>query len=299
MRPEDKELSDQFADYLYVERRLAKATALVYLPVVSRFLEYVEKQGLDVSTLAVADVERFLVGIRENEGTSGRTVAKYLSALKTFFSFLVRDHIRPDNVARQLRAPKLGSRLPEVVSSGKLEKLFADIPGDTLLGRRDQVMLETIFGCGLRASEAISLKVSDIQDGSLRVLGKRGKMRLVPIPSEVRQLLVQYLGEVRPKLLGPHSTERHLFVGRRGTGLTRQGVTKRLKEYAAKEGIDMHLHTLRHSYATSLLSRGADLRSVQMLLGHSDIKTTQIYTHVDTQDLEEAYEAWHEEDDDL
>lgn len=299
MRPEDKELSDQFADYLYVERRLAKATALVYLPVVSRFLEYVEKQGLDVSTLAVADVERFLVGIRENEGTSGRTVAKYLSALKTFFSFLVREHIRPDNVARQLRAPKLGSRLPEVVSSGKLEKLFADIPGDTLLGRRDQVMLETIFGCGLRASEAISLKVSDIQDGSLRVLGKRGKMRLVPIPSEVRQLLVQYLGEVRPKLLGPHSTERHLFVGRRGTGLTRQGVTKRLKEYAAKEGIDMHLHTLRHSYATSLLSRGADLRSVQMLLGHSDIKTTQIYTHVDTQDLEEAYEAWHEEDDDL
>ncbi|MDD7202595.1 MAG: tyrosine-type recombinase/integrase [Sphaerochaetaceae bacterium] len=299
MIPENKELADQFADYLYVERRLAKATALVYLPVICRFLEYVEEQGLDVSTLAIADLEHFLVGIREEGGMSGRTVAKYLSALKTFFSFLVREHIRPDNVAKQLRAPKLGSKLPVVVSAEKLERFFDDIPSDTLLGQRDQVMLKTIFGCGLRASEAISLKVGDIQDGSLRVLGKRGKMRLVPIPSEVRQLLGRYLAEVRPRLVGQRSSERHLFVGRRGEGLTRQGVTKRLKEYAAKEGIDMHLHTLRHSYATSLLSRGADLRSVQMLLGHSDIKTTQIYTHVDTQDLEEAYEAWHEEDDDL
>lgn len=299
MRPENKELCDQFADYLYVERRLAKATALVYLPVIQHFLTYVEHHGLDVSTLAVDDLERFLVETREAGGTGGRTIAKYLSALKTFFSFLVREHIRPDNVAKLLRAPKLGSRLPKVVSPEELEKFFADIPADTLLGQRDQVMLKTIFGCGLRASEAVSLKVSDIQDGSLRVLGKRGKMRLVPIPGEVRQLLVQYLGEVRPKLVGPRSSERHLFVGRRGTGLTRQGVAKRLKEYAAGEGLDMHLHTLRHSYATSLLSRGADLRSVQMLLGHSDIKTTQIYTHVDTQDLEAAYEAWHEEDDDL
>ena len=299
MRPEDQELVDQFADFLFVERRLAKATALVYLPIVAHFLAYVERVGLDVATLSLPDLERYLVSVRENQACEGRTIAKYLSALRTFYSFLVKEHVREDNVARKLKIPKLGSKLPVVVNSKDLEKMFDDIPTDTLLGQRDKVMLKTIFGCGLRASEVISLKVSDIQNGSLRVLGKRSKMRLVPIPAALREALVGYLAHVRPKLLCPHTTEKHLFVGRRGKPLTRQGLAKRLKEYAGSEGIDMHLHTLRHSYATSMLSRGADLRSLQMLLGHSDIKTTQIYTHVDTQDLEAAYEAWHEGDDDL
>ncbi len=296
MSPEHSELKSQFADYLYVERRLSKATALVYLPIIEHFLCFVEREGLDLGTMPLSMLEKYVISIREQEKDSPRTSAKYLSALRTFFSFLVKEHVREDNLAKQIRSPKQGSRLPNVLTPQKLETFFDDIPTDTILGQRDKVLLETIYGCGLRITEAISLQVGDMQDGSFRILGKRSKMRIVPIPCELKKLLNDYILQVRPLLLGGRQSENHLFVGRRGRPLTRQSVAKRLKAYAENEGVDLHLHTLRHSYATHLLNRGADLRSVQMLLGHSDIKTTQIYTHVDTKELDEAYRAWHEED---
>lgn len=292
------DLLSSFADYLSVERRLTKATALVYMPVIGRFLDWCDAEGKDCATVTVADIENFVSEAKEDGNESGRTMGKYLSAIRTFFSFLVSERIREDNPAKRIHAPKTGKRLPSVATVDEMAEILSSIPRDDLPGARDYALFTTIYGCGLRVSEAVGLKVGDIQDGSLRILGKRSKMRLVPLPSEVKKVLSEYLKDIRPQMVKNNPGEKHLFVGRRGGGLTRQAVNKRFSLYRFD---GMHVHTLRHSYATHLLERGADLRSVQMLLGHSDIKTTQIYTHVDTGSLRDAYDAWHGDgkDDDL
>lgn len=294
MSPESEELRDRYLDYLSVERRLSKATSLVYLPVVTKYLSYVEAHGLAIEQAGISDVESFLIEVRETGGEGGRTIGKYLSALRTFYSFLVEEKIVPANIVKSIPTPKSPKRYPEVPGVHGMEDILDSMEGDDLLVKRDHALFETIYGCGLRVSEAIGLEVKDYADGSLRILGKRSKLRLVPVPGKVKEILDAYLAEVRPALVGGTLSEHHLFVGRRGKSLTRQGVAKRLKAYAP----EIHVHTLRHSYATHLLQRGADLRSVQTLLGHSDIRTTQIYTHVDTNDLSEAYDAWHDEGDD-
>lgn len=294
MSDSDEDLLNGFVNYLYVERRLSKATVLVYGPIITDFLSFAEGMEKTMDAMDTEDIESYLVGVREREDESGRTIAKYLSALRTFFSYLVEKGVRKDNVARRLKNPKSGRHLPEVLSVDETERLLSAISTDDDLGRRDRTLFGLVYDCGLRISEVISLKVGDWDQGSLRVLGKRDKMRLIPVPDGAKGYLTSYLQEIRPHLLGDHANEKSLFLGRDGKPLTRQAVSKRFERYRFLAGLpNAKVHTLRHSYATHLLDRGADLRSVQMLLGHSDIKTTQIYTHVSTETLQDAYDAYH------
>jgi len=292
-------LSSQFRDYLFAQRRLSRATVLVYLPIIEDFLSFLEGLDVTVEQATVEDLQDYLVAVREERKDSGHTAGKYLSAVRTFFSFLVFERIREDNIARRIHAPKTGQMLPAVASVEEIDSLLSAIATDDDLGYRDRTLFELIYSCGLRISEATALTVGNWDGNSLRVLGKRRKMRIVPLGEVVKGYLATYLAQVRPHLIRENHSEKHLFVGRNGKPLTRQAVSKRFDEYRMAAGLsEVHVHTLRHSFATHLLEGGADLRSVQMLLGHSDIKTTQIYTHVSTKDMRASYDRFHKEEND-
>lgn len=296
MREENKDEVTDFVTYLYADRRLSKATIQVYEPVIRRFYAYLEQHGRTEKECALSDIQDFLVEEKESSDESGRTIAKYLSALRTFFTFLVKSGVRSDNIARRIKAPKSGLKLPAVASVEQIDKLLDAIKQDDDLGLRDRTLFEVIYSCGLRVSEAVSLSVGDYANGSLRILGKRSKMRLVPVGEVAADYLSLYLSDVRPRLVKERRGEKHLFVGQHGECLTRQAVSKRFDMYRNLAGLpQVKIHTLRHSFATHMLSGGADLRSVQALLGHSDIKTTQIYTHVSTDSLQEDYDFYHKD----
>jgi integrase/recombinase XerD len=230
---------------------------------------------------------------------SDRSVSKLLSALRSFFTYLQLQKIRIDNPVLQIPRAHQPVQLPKVASLKEVETLLESIDTSDVLGFRDRTMFELIYSCGLRISEACNLELTDYQDRYLRVLGKRGKMRILPVGEVAHSFLDAYLKEVRPSLVGSKRSVKALFVGRRGQKLTRQAVYKRFMNYTDLTDIEAKVHTLRHSFATHLLEGGADLRSVQELLGHSDIKTTQIYTHVDTTALQDAYRRFHKNDEDL
>ena len=280
---------DEYEMYLSLERRLSKATIAIYTSELSLFLE----AGHDIDTVSMQEVQAYVVQQAQRRSLSGRSVAKLLSALRSFFTYLQTKGARSDNPVSLLPRPKEGMRLPDVASVDDVERLLATIDDSDALGLRDRALFELIYSCGLRISEACSLSVSHYHKDAVTVLGKRNKMRRIPVGDVARLWVDAYLEESRPTLVGPHLGEKTLFVGRRGEGLTRQAVHKRFTAYAKAADLDITVHTLRHSYATHMLAGGADLRSVQQLLGHSDIKTTQIYTHVDTGALQAAYERFH------
>lgn len=280
---------DEYEMYLSLERRLSKATIAIYTNELSLFLE----AGHDIDVVSMQEVQAYVVEQAQLRSLSGRSVAKLLSALRSFFTYLQTKGARSDNPVSLLPRPKEGMRLPDVASVDEVERLLATIDDSDALGLRDRALFELIYSCGLRISEACSLSVSHYHKDAVTVLGKRNKMRRIPVGDVARLWVDAYLEESRPTLVGPHLGEKTLFVGRRGEGLTRQAVHKRFTAYAKAADLDITVHTLRHSYATHMLAGGADLRSVQQLLGHSDIKTTQIYTHVDTGALQAAYERFH------
>ena len=280
---------EEYETYLSLERRLASATIAIYTTELSLFLE----AGHDIDAVSMQEVQAYVVEQAQLRSLSGRSVAKLLSALRSFFTYLQTKGARSDNPVSLLPRPKEGMRLPDVASVDEVERLLATIDDSDALGLRDRALFELIYSCGLRISEACSLSVSHYHKDAVTVLGKRSKMRRIPVGDVARLWVDAYLEESRPTLVGPHLGEKALFVGRRGEGLTRQAVHKRFTAYAKAADLDITVHTLRHSYATHMLAGGADLRSVQQLLGHSDIKTTQIYTHVDTGALQAAYERFH------
>ena len=280
---------DEYEMYLSLERRLSKDTIAIYTNELSLFLE----AGHDIDAVSMQEVQAYVVEQAQLRSLSGRSVAKLLSALRSFFTYLQTKGARSDNPVSLLPRPKEGMRLPDVASVDEVERLLATIDDSDALGLRDRALFELIYSCGLRISEACSLSVSHYHKDAVTVLGKRNKMRRIPVGDVARLWVDAYLEESRPTLVGPHLGEKTLFVGRRGEGLTRQAVHKRFTAYAKAADLDITVHTLRHSYATHMLAGGADLRSVQQLLGHSDIKTTQIYTHVDTGALQAAYERFH------
>ncbi len=228
-------------------------------------------------------------------GHSARSQARLLSAVRRYFSFLVISGQRLDNPAKLLVSPHVGRSLPTVLSELHVETLL-DAPDDSLLGRRDRVMLELLYACGLRVSEVVALRLSRVsmRQGVLRVHGKGDKTRLVPLGQVALELLPAYLQEVRPQLMGQQLSDV-LFPGRNGDTLSRQAFWYRVKHWALVAGIDRAIspHTLRHAFATHLLNHGADLRSVQLLLGHADLSTTQIYTHVARARLQALHAAHH------
>lgn len=295
MHPADAALLEDYKDHLVVDRRLSSATVDVYSSEISRYLVHIRSLGTSVEQVSVDQMVSYLLDRSSHDGISQRTQARNMSALKSFHRFLNDSSIRDDDPTSMIDMPKLPVVLPHSVSYDAVDAILAVIDTSDNLGLRDKAMFELIYSCGLRVSEVCTLRVSDYREASnlLKVIGKGDKERLVPVGSYAQDALDVYLRDVRPKLAGPRLQEQTLFLGRRGKPLTRALVWKRFKAYCSMAGVDAKVHTLRHSFASHLLRGGADLRTVQELLGHSDIRTTQIYTHTDTEDLLQTYRRFH------
>jgi len=284
-------LLEAFAAHLTMELRLSRATVSVYTLEARLLLAYWGARSL--RQFSGQDLIQYLVD-RQLEGASRKTTAKSLSALRAFFAFLRREgHIR-DNPAEDVETPRVARHIPEVFSREEVERLLAAIDLDTPGGVRDRFLFELIYSCGLRVSEAASMTLERIYktEKFLRVLGKGGKERIVPIGELALEWLERYLSQARPALARGRRLAS-LFVNHLGGPLSRKGMWKRFKGYALEAGVAGKIHTLRHSFATHLLKGGADLRTVQVLLGHADIGTTQIYTHVEESELAEYHRLYH------
>jgi integrase/recombinase XerD len=287
---------DLYLDYLTVERGLAPNTRASYSADLLKFLTYLKAGGIsDWSQVRYSEVMGFLSQSQE-QGLAPRSRARMLSALRGFFKFMLRDsHLRESPVAN-LASPRLRRQLPVILSVAEVERLLARPNTELPLGQRDTAMLEVLYGTGLRVSELVALTMGrvNLEVGFLVVLGKGSRERIVPAGEVATEAVRSYVKEARPLLLKGRTTET-LFVTNRGAAMTRQGFWKLLKKYGREAGLKKKLspHILRHSFATHLLERGADLRSVQMMLGHADISTTQIYTHVARERLREVHKKYH------
>jgi integrase/recombinase XerD len=290
---EHEQLLRTYSDYLTAELRLAGATVQVYNLEARLLLSYCRNEQLELEAVTVGNLIEYLIH-RQLEGISQKTTAKAVSALRAFFTFLQREKLIEDNPGVHLELPRSSRKIPEVFSLEQVERILGTIKTDTPAGIRDRFLFELIYSCGLRVSEAVSLTLDKIypKESLLRVFGKGSKERLVPMGERAVLWMRRYLDEARPALLKGNK-ERALFINRSGRRLSRKGMWKRFKQINALAGVDGKIHTLRHSFATHLLAGGADLRAVQTLLGHADIGTTQIYTHVDESQLHKQHRRFH------
>jgi integrase/recombinase XerD len=289
----NQRLLDQFYSRLISLERRSLLTAETYKIEVRRFLEYLEARGLEVSALGPEDLARYLEYRRLQDHIDSRSAGKAISCLRSFFRFAVDEGIRKDNPAAILESPRRRLRLPEVLSRETVGRILAAADTGTPLGIRNRALYELIYSAGLRISEAAGLNLQDldIPGSTARVVGKGNKERMVIFGPEAAHWLKRYLAEVRPILTGKRRSSA-LFVGKTGKRLSRKGIWKNYSPAAALAGAGSRLHTLRHTVATERLAGGADLRSVQELLGHSDLATTQIYTHVDVSLLRESHRRY-------
>lgn len=286
---------DSFLEHLVVERGLRQNSLDAYRRDLTRYLTYLADRGRHATSLGRADVPRYLLALRE-AGLNPRSVARHLSAIRQFHRFLVRQGEATEDPTAHLEAPRPWRRLPGVLSSEEVDRLLAPRAASTPQELRNRAMLELMYASGLRVSELVGLRLGDVNlaVGIVRVLGKGDKERLVPVGDAAAASLRVYLRDGRPHLLKRRASEC-LFLGRHGGGLTRQMFWNVIKKAAAEAGIATPVtpHTLRHSFATHLLERGADLRSVQLMLGHADIGTTQVYTHLTRAHLKAIYDKFH------
>jgi integrase/recombinase XerD len=291
---ETRRLLREYEDHLGAYMRVAPQTRETYMHELRLLCTWCESTESSLPAMRPVDIVAFLA-YRQRNGAESRTVAKTLSALRSFFAFLMYDGVRNDNPAELIQPPKQPQTLPRVLSTAEVERFFAAIELDSLYGMRDRTLFEMVYSGGLRISEAAELRLSNLflDEGVLRVRGKGDRERLVPIGEQAERWLREYLLSVRPHLQKPGRRSDHLFLSMRGTGISRKGIWKRFKEICRAAGVEAKVHTLRHSFATHLLSGGADLRSVQELLGHADIGTTQIYTHVENEELRRHHARFH------
>lgn len=276
-----------FSDCITYVFRLSEKTREVYTHEASLFLSYLSRECIALEDCVPLTVESYIAQRREEEKIDERTVSKILSALRAFFRFLVKEHIVSRNPAKEVRKPKDGVHLPRTISEEEIDEIMSSFTDDEL-GKRDWALFELIYSSGMRISEAVSLDVSSYnrKEKSIRVIGKRNKERVVFLGDISVGALDLYLNEVRPSLISKkNQKERALFLNRRGSRLTRQAAHLRFHSVVDELSLDATIHTLRHSFASHMLKRGADIRSVQEMLGHSDIRTTQIYTQLDTASL--------------
>lgn len=287
--------SAAFLNYVQVERGLAANTLAAYRRDLEKFAAFCQQRKLALGRVDRGAVVDFLGWLYRN-GLDSRSVARTLVTLRNFFRFLRQENVVRHNPTEHIESPRLWKRLPKFLTLEEVEGLLATPDDTTPLGVRDRAMLEVLYATGLRVSELVNLKVSDVQleAGVLRCLGKGNKERVVPLGRKATAAVETYLREARPRLTRRRSSQ-HLFVSRRGTGMTRQNFWRLLRAWGRSAGVRTRLspHVLRHSFATHLLERGADLRSVQLLLGHADISTTQIYTHVAQERLKQVYRSHH------
>jgi integrase/recombinase XerD len=292
-----KKLIHEFINYLSVERGLAVNTLESYGRDLRQYSEFLETDDDDAALDSVSrnTILNYLLYL-QSQGKATATIARRLAALKAFYQFLVREKRIGSDPTANLESPKLEKRLPKVLTVSEVERLLAQPDPGQAAGVRDRAMLELLYATGIRVSELVSLDVGDVnlEMGYIKCAGKGSKERIVPLGSLAIQSCRDYLGGARPRLVRERE-EQALFVNHHGHRLTRQGFWKIVKKYADDAKIEKEItpHTLRHSFATHLLENGADLRSVQEMLGHADISTTQIYTHVTKGRLKEVYAKAH------
>ena len=289
-------LIDRFCDRLWLEDGLSQNTLSAYRRDLAGFAAWLkEARSRELEQAEAPDIDAYLAH-RFATRAKPRTAARYTASLRRFFRFLARENLIGTDPTLYLDTPKLPRPLPKVLSEADVETLLAAPDIDTPVGLRDRAMIETLYATGLRVSELVGLKLLnlDLNAAVLRVTGKGGKDRLVPLGEEALHWLSRYLKESRPVMLNGKKCAE-VFVTARGSGMTRQAFWHLLKRSALKAGIVKPLspHTLRHAFATHLLAHGADLRAVQMLLGHADISTTQIYTHVARERLKQLHSRHH------
>jgi integrase/recombinase XerD len=280
----DDRTIDAFIDALWAERGLSRNTLAAYGSDLRQFDGWLRTAGRDLLSVERSQIQSYLSD-RIIGRASKRTTSRLLSTLKRFYRWAQRQGYMKSDPTAQVEAPKLSRPLPKVLAESEVEQLLAAPDVDTVLGLRDKAMLEAVYASGLRVSELIGITLGqlNLRQGLIRLFGKGNKERVVPLGEEALDWLNRYLQEGRPALLsGRDARPEHLFITRRGGGMTRQMCWHMIKRYARVAGITKSLspHTLRHAFATHLLNHGADLRAVQMLLGHSDLSTTQIYTHI-------------------
>lgn len=289
---------DDFGNFLKFERSFSDNTLDAYLRDIRKLGDYAKQELKQANPLEITyeNIQEYLFQLSK-EKFSERTQARWISSIKAFFKYLLDDEVRPDNPASLLEGPKLGLYLPDTLSLEEVEKILSAIDISTALGTRNQCMIEVLYGCGLRVSELITLKISNInfKELYLKVDGKGSKTRFVPLAEYTAKLIQQYMTDVRMNAPINRKHEDTLFLNSRGAGMSRIIVFIIIKELTEKAGIRKKIspHTFRHSFATHLLQNGADLRYIQEMLGHSSITTTEIYTHLKNEELRDVILNYH------
>lgn len=295
-----KAIAQDFLDYMSVERGASPLTIEAYRRDICRYLDFLVESGIsEIDQVQRGNVTDYLGALNEL-GYAPASVERAVSAVKSFHRFAVRENLAEHDPTATVRLPQVPDTLPDVLSLTQVTSLLEQVFPSNAIGQRDKAILETLYGCGLRVSELVGLDLSALMlsDGYLRVTGKGARERIVPLAGKAEEALRAYLGQARgqlhPKRVSAVADGSAVFLNSRGRRLSRQAVHKLVARYGALVGVDnLHPHTLRHSYATHMLEGGADLRAIQELLGHSDIITTQIYTHVSRSHLREEYLSTH------
>lgn len=292
------ETIENFSNFLKFERNFSDNTLDAYIRDIKKFSLYAEKnlENSKPKSITYEDLQEYLI-LQSKQKISERTQARWISSIKSFFKYLLEEEIRDDNPATLLEGPKLGLYLPDTLSVEDVERITKNINLSTDLGVRNQCMVEVLYGCGLRVSELIELKISDInfKEGFLKVEGKGQKVRYVPLAKYTSHLIKNYIENVRINNKINKKYEDIVFLNSRGSSMSRVIVFIIIKELADKAGIRKNIspHTFRHSFATHMLQNGADLRFIQEMLGHSSITTTEIYTHLNTEELRDTILKYH------
>ncbi len=287
---------DQFLHYLIVEKGLSKNTLEAYSHGLTRFLNHLREKGVrEIGEVEKFHIRGFLLALRK-KNLSTKTIVRNLVAIRTFFRFLIEEGILETNPVEELESPKVEKTLPEILTLKEIEQILEQPNLQTPLGMRDRAMLEMLYATGMRVSELTHLPTHQVnlEGGYVLLYGKGSKERIVPLGSEAMKWVALYLKTARG-ILAKGKESPSLFINRSGKGMSRQRFWKSLKDYARRAGLRKRItpHLLRHSFASHLLEGGADLRSVQMMLGHVDISTTQIYTHVTGERLKKVHRQYH------
>ncbi len=293
--PMMNEYIDQFIYFLEAERGVSANTVLAYTKDLKKFEKYLSDRKKTIQSVTGEDISKFMLTLKD-KGLSVSSIARNLGALKTFCKFLVAERIVSENAAGAVATPKTWKKIPDILNKEEVERLLEAPHKKNWIGIRDRAILEVMYASGLRVSEVKDLKKISVnlEARFVRCLGKGGKERIVPIGKTAEDAVVNYLEKVRAKL-SEKTCDDHLFLSKLGKKLSRQSLWKMIQKYARESGIRKHItpHTLRHSFATHLLEGGADLLGVQEMLGHSDISTTQIYTHVNQDKLRKTHKEFH------
>ena len=286
-----------YSHYLKIERGLSSHTLQNYIRDVKKLISFLNKKKISSSPIAIKDevIQQFIYEIAKE--ISPRSQARIISGLRSYFNYLIFENYRASNPTDLIETPKIGVKLPDTLSEQEINNLISAIDLSKAEGERNRAMLETIYSCGLRVSELIDLKISDLffDEGFIKIVGKGNKERFIPIHFSAQKYIILYMNEIRTQLKIKKGFEDTLFLNRRGKSLSRQMIFMILKDLAIKIDLNKKIspHTFRHSFATHLLKNGADLRAIQQMLGHESITTTEVYVHLDTSYLKEIVEKYH------